>query len=229
MYKSLNAKSIITQTTSYTTKLLRNRFGKGPESVSIYLNAHCMVFHLKNFISPVEKFLLSQEEEQAFRYTRDLLMKSLLPELREFLQHQLNMEVLDWYYDWGLYRASGVIIALLGKEVPPSVEYEGKAQIHERIIEATSALQKPPAHIDSWWINHRMLFIFRSGVTILLEKEFISLGYEHMLRMTKDRLEKTLLESHVGIESIVGKKVADIYVDWNFEQDHSMIVYLFEE
>ncbi|WP_411343740.1 Na-translocating system protein MpsC family protein [Paenibacillus sp. WLX1005] len=225
----MNAKSIITQTTSYTTKLLRNRFGKGPESVSIYLNKNCMVFHLKNFISPVEKFLLSQEEEQAFRYTRDLLMKSLLPELRSFLQNQLHMEVLDWYYDWGLYHASGVIIALLGKDMSSAADYDNKVLIHERIIEATSALQKPPDDIDSWWINSRMLFIFRRGVTILLEKEFISLGYEHMLRMTKDRLEKKLLENHVGIQSIVGKKVADIYVDWNFEQDHSMIVYLFEE
>ncbi|WP_322906729.1 Na-translocating system protein MpsC family protein [Paenibacillus sp. SGZ-1009] len=229
VYKSLNAKSIITQATSYTTKLLRNRFGKGPESVSIHLCKNCVVFHLKNFISPVEKFLISQEEEQAFRYTRDLMMKSLLPELRSFLQHQLHMDVIDWYYDWGLYHASGVIVALLGPETMAAADYKHKQAIQQQIIQTTRALQKPPEYIDSWWINARMLFVFRRGTTILLEKEFITLGYEPMLRLTKDKLEKRLLQKHTGIEQIVGKKIADLYVDWNFEKDHSMIIYLFED
>lgn len=229
VYKSLNAKSIITQATSYTTKLLRNRFGKGPESVSIHLCKNCVVFHLKNFISPVEKFLISQEEEQAFRYTRDLIMKSLLPELRSFLQHQLYMDVIDWYYDWGLHHASGVIVALLGPETSPAPDYKHKQIIHQQIIQTTNALQKPPEYIDSWWVNTRMLFIFRRGTTILLEKEFIALGYEQMLRVTKDKLEKRLLEKQTTIEQIVGKKIADLYVDWNFEKDHSMIIYLFED
>ncbi len=229
VYKSLNAKSIITQATSYTTKLLRNRFGKGPESVSIHLCKNCVVFHLKNFISPVEKFLISQEEEQAFRYTRDLIMKSLLPELRSFLQHQLNMDVIDWYYDWGLHHASGVIVALLGPETSLAVDYKQKQAIHQQIIQTTNALQKPPEYIDSWWINTRMLFIFRRGTTILLEKEFITLGYEQMLRVTKDKLEKRLLAKQTNIEQIVGKKIADLYVDWNFDKDHSMIIYLFED
>ncbi len=225
----MNAKSIITQATSYTTKLLRNRFGKGPESVSIHLCTNCVVFHLKNFISPVEKFLISQEEEEAFRYTRDLIMKSVLPELRSFLQYQLNMNVLDWYYDWGLHHASGVIVALLGPEITPTPDYKHKQIIHQQIIQTTSALQRTPEYIDSWWVNTRMLFIFRRGTTNLLEKEFITLGYEHMLRVTKDRLEKRLLQKRTDIESMVGRQIADLYVDWNFEQDHSMIIYLFED
>lgn len=226
----MNDKQIINQATSYTTKLLRNRFGKGPEAVSIYLCEQCIVLHLKNFLSPVEKFLLSQEEEQAFRYTRELIMKSMLPELRNFMTQQLGLEVIDLYYDWGIYNASGVIVGLLDYDFyNKSDDYKGKEQLHEEIIRATTELQKPPTWIDSWWINSKTLFILRKGTTILLEKELISLGYENMLRMTKGKIEKTLLEQETNLEPLFNKKIADLYVDWSFENDHSMIMYTFEE
>ncbi|WCT56707.1 Na-translocating system protein MpsC family protein [Paenibacillus kyungheensis] len=226
----MNRKKIINQATSYTTKLLRNRFGKGPEAVSIYLCEQCIVLHLKNFLSPVEKFLLSQEKEQAFRYTRELIMKSMLPELRNFLTQQLDLKVVDLYYDWGMYNASGVIVGLLDYDLySQSEDYKGKEQLHEYIMKATTELQKPPTWIDSWWINSKTLFILRKGTTILLEKELISMGYEHMLRMTKGKIEKALLEQETNLEPLFNKKIADLYVDWSFENDHSMIMYTFEE
>ncbi|MFD1991838.1 Na-translocating system protein MpsC family protein [Paenibacillus nicotianae] len=226
----MNRKNIINQATSYTTKLLRNRFGKGPEAVSIYVCEQCIVLHLKNFLSPVEEFLLSQEKEQAFRYTRELIMKSMLPELRQFLTQQLELNVVDLYYDWGMYNASGVIVGLLDNALySESEDYQGKEQLHKDIIKATTELQKPPTWIDSWWINSKTLFILRKGTTILLEKELISLGYEHMLRMTKGKIEKALLEQETNLEPLFHKKIADLYVDWSFENDHSMIMYTFEE
>ena len=226
----MNRKKLINQTTSYTTKLLRNRFGKGPEAVSVYLCEQCIILHLKNFLSPVEKFLLSQEEEQAFRYTRELIMKSMLPELRNFMTEELELKVVDLYYDWGIYNASGVIVGLLDYDFNATQEdYKGKEELHREIIRATTELQKPPTWMDSWWINSKTLFILRKGTTILLEKELIGLGYENMLRMTKVKIEKMLLEQEIQIEPIFNKKIADLYVDWSFENDHSMIMYTFEE
>lgn len=226
----MNRKKLINQTTSYTTKLLRNRFGKGPEAVSIYLSNQCIVLHLKNFLSPVEKFLLSQEEEQAFRYTRELIMKSMLPELRNFIIGELNLKVVDLYYDWGIYNASGVIVGLLDYDFDATKEdYEGKEKLHREIIRATTELQKPPTWMDSWWINSNILFILRKGTTILLERELINSGYEQMLRMTKGKVEKILLEQEVNIEFIFNKKITDLYVDWSYDNDNSIIIYTFDK
>lgn len=203
----MNHKQIINLTTSYTTKLLRNRFGKGPEAVSIYLCEQCIILHLKNFLSPVEKFLLSQEEEQAFRYTRELMMKSMLPEIRNFMTEELGLKVVDLYYDWGIYNASGVIVGLLDYDFDATKEdYAGKEELHREIVRVTTELQKPPTWIDSWWINSKTLFILRKG-----------------------KIEKMLLEQEIQIEPIFNKKIADLYVDWSFDNDHSMIVYTFEE
>lgn len=226
---TVNNKEAISLATGYISKLLRNRFGKGPESVHISLSGRCIIFHLRNFISPVEEFLLSQEEEQAFRYTRELIMKSMLPELKTFLNEQLHLEVTDLYYDWGLHNASGVIAGLFGSSWMETEDYEGKSQIHDQVMKVTDEVQKTPAFIDSWWIHPRLLIIFRKGITILLEKELIDMGYENILKTSKRKLEKRLLEQHVDLEGILHKKLIDLYADWNFERDQSMVVYLFEE
>ncbi len=224
----LKYRQFISQATSFTTKLLRNRFGKGPQSVNIALNDQCIIFHLREFISPVENFLLSQEEEEAFRYTRELVMKSMLPELRAFLQEHLETEVTDMYYDWGTHNASGIIVGLLDAGWKDTLEYEGRDAIHAQISEVTRHVQKAPEMITSWWVNPKTLVVFRQGILILIEKELIHLGQGNLLKTAKRRLEKRMLMQAVELENTLGQRVADMYVDWSFDQDHSVIVYIFE-
>ncbi|GGH77544.1 hypothetical protein GCM10007362_21460 [Saccharibacillus endophyticus] len=215
--------------TSYVGKLLRTRFGKGPESVSVFLSERCIVFHLRNFMGPVEKFLLTQEEEKAFRYTRELLMESLLPELSDFLRENTGMNVSEFYYDWGVHNASGAIIGMFDVKPADSPDYPGKADVHEKVIEVTAAIQKVPEHIDSWWVNPRMLAVFRQGITVLLEKEMVELGYTEVLKSAKRRLEKRMLEQDADAGIILNKTLTDLYADWDFNLDRSIVIYIFEE
>lgn len=225
----MNEKETISLVTSYVGKLLRTRFGKGPESVSVFLNERCIVFHLRNFMGPVEKFLLTQEEEKAFRYTRELLMESLLPELNDFLHDNTGMNVSEFYYDWGVHNASGAIIGMFDPRPIESPDYPGKADLHEKVIEVTAAIQKVPEHIDSWWVNPRMLAVFRQGITVLLEKEMVELGYTEVLKSAKRRLEKRMLEQDADAGIILSKTLTDLYADWDFNLDRSIVIYIFEE
>ncbi|YCI24504.1 DUF2294 domain-containing protein [Paenibacillus sp. Z6-24] len=225
---ALKYRQFVSQATSFTTKLLRERFGKGPQSVHISLNDRCIIFHLREFISPVENFLVNQEEEEAFRYTRELIMKSMLPELSAFLEENLETKVNDMYYDWGMHNASGIIVGLLDEEWKKTVEYGGWESVHAQITELSQYIQKPPELITSWWANPKTLVIFRQGILILIEKELIDLGQGNLLKTAKRRLEKRMLVQEVQLETVLDKKVADLYVDWRFDQDHSLIVYVFE-
>jgi uncharacterized protein YbcI len=215
------------QISGFTGKLLRDRFGKGPESVNVTIEDRCAIMHIRNFIGPVEKFLLSQQEEQAFRYTRELMMKSLLPELESHLKVNCGMECEKLYYEWGLHNASGMIVGL-SKSLGPAESYQDKQAVHTQIIQLSSEVQKVPARIDSWWTNPKTLIIIREGILIKIEKELISLGYENTLKSTKRKLEKRTMEEETDIAGIFGKKLSDFYVDWDFEKDKSVIVYTFQ-
>ncbi|MFP4974172.1 Na-translocating system protein MpsC family protein [Paenibacillus sp. CN-4] len=215
------------QLSSFTGRLLRERFGKGPESIYASVGKQCIALHIRNFIGPVEKFLLSKEEEQAFRYTRELLMKSLLPELSAYLKEEMAVEVSEIFYDWGIHNASGMIVALVKTEERAADDYAGREEVHAQITEVSRKVQKAPEYIDSWWLNPRTLIIKREGILIPLEKELILLGYENTLKTTKRKMEKRYLEDTTTIAPMLGKELADIYVDWDFDTDTSIIAYTF--
>lgn len=217
------------QIASYTAKLLRDRFGKGPESIYVSVNKECITLHLRNFIGPVEQFLLNQKEEQVFRYTRELMMQSLLPEMTEYLEREMDIKLDDLYYDWGLHNASGIIVGLFDDHRHSSEAYKGREEIHNQIKRVTSIVQKQPEAVFSWWVNPKTLVVVREGLLILLEKEMINLGYDEILRTTKRKLEKRYFEEEAMISAAIGRELTDLYVDWNFERDKSVIVCLFQD
>lgn len=224
----MSTTDLANQLSSFTGRLLRERFGKGPESIYASVGKQCIALHIRNFIGPVERFLLNKEEEQAFRYTRELLMKSLLPELSAYLKEHLSAEVSELFYDWGLHNASGMIVALINQGDANSESYAGQEEVHRQINEVSSKVQKEPVFTDSWWLNPRTLIIRREGILIPLEKELINLGYENTLKTTKRKMEKRYLEEDTTIGVMFGKKLSDIYVDWDFSLDSSVIAYTFE-
>lgn len=218
---------VASQLSSYAGRLLRERFGKGPESIYASIGKQCITLHIRNFIGPVERFLLNKEEEQAFRYTRELLMKSLLPELSAYLKDEMGIEVGELFYDWGIHNASGMIVALIKTEGIAIDDYAGREEVHAQINEVSRKVQREPDFTDSWWLNPRTLIIKREGILIPLEKELISLGYENTLKTTKRKMEKRYLEDTTTIAPMLGKELSDIYVDWDFGKDTSVIAYTF--
>ncbi|WP_054943485.1 Na-translocating system protein MpsC family protein [Paenibacillus ihuae] len=223
----MSTTELTSQFSSYTGRLLRERFGKGPESIHVSIGKQCIALHIRNFIGPVERFLLNKEEEQAFRYTRELLMKSLLPELSAYLQDNLSIEVGEIFYDWGIHNASGMIVALLKNDGAAVDEYAGRDEVHAQINEVSRKVQKEPEFTDSWWLGTRTLIIKREGILIPLEKELIGLGYENTLKTTKRKMEKRYLEDTTTIAPMLGKELSDIYVDWDFDKDTSVIAHTF--
>ncbi|MBP2000661.1 uncharacterized protein YbcI [Paenibacillus shirakamiensis] len=217
-----------TQIASFTGKLLRNRFGKGPESVHVSIGKRGVAIHIRNFISPVEEFLLAKEEEQALRHTRELLMKSLMPELAAFLKSELTLDTQEMYYDWGFHNASGMIVGLFDSHQDKAEVYKGQKSVHDHVIEVSGKVQKEPVNIDSWWLNSKTLIVVREGILIVLEKELLDLGYENVLRTTKRKMEKRFLDQDAKFTTVLDKKLSDLYVDWDFNRDRSVIAYTFE-
>ncbi|MBW4083931.1 Na-translocating system protein MpsC family protein [Paenibacillus sp. S150] len=223
----MSTTELTSQLSSYAGRLLRERFGKGPESIHASIGKQCIALHIRNFIGPVERFLLNKEEEQAFRYTRELLMKSLLPELAAYLKDMMAIEVGELFYDWGIHNASGMIVALIKQDGVAIDDYAGRDEVHAQINEVSRKVQKEPEFTDSWWLGPRTLIIKREGILIPLEKELIGLGYENTLKTTKRKMEKRYLEDTTTIAPMLGKELADIYVDWDFDKDTSVIAYTF--
>jgi uncharacterized protein YbcI len=226
----LENKQVQTELAGYIGRTLRENFGKGPESVFVSYNDSVMTIYLRNFISPSESVLLGQQQEAMVQTTRDLLMQSLIPEFKAYIKILTDMEVNEFYYDWGLHNKSGLFVCIgnTSKEREndhdKSYRYHGKESLHQEINRISLQAEKTPEEVQSYLLNERTLVVIRNGILVPIEKELIRLGNFESLRLAKRNLEKRLLHNSGNFELILNTHVNDIFVDWDFYRDKSVIV-----
>ncbi|WP_063867864.1 Na-translocating system protein MpsC family protein [Paenibacillus sp. Soil766] len=219
-----------TEIASYVGRLLRDSFGKGPQSIFVSINRPFVVLYLKHFLSPTEKILLHQDQIHSIQSTRDLLMKSLIPEIKAYLLVFAGMKIGEFYYDWGLHNHSGVMVGIESgdDDEPISLEsdYTGKEELHREISTISQQVEKKPDEVHSFLINERNLVVIRNGILISIEKELIRIGHEESLRLAKRNLEKSHLHNNGHFQSFLNAKINDVFVDWDFHLDKSVIVFI---
>ncbi|WP_201003962.1 Na-translocating system protein MpsC family protein [Paenibacillus glycanilyticus] len=215
---------------SYVGRLLREAFGRGPQSIFVSINRPFVVLYLRNFLSPTEKILLEQDQIHSIQSTRDLLMKSLIPEIKAYLLLLAGMDIQEFYYDWGLHNHSGVMVGVEGRDAQGQpllgCEYTGKDELQHEISLISQQVQKRPDELYSCLINDRTLLVIRVGILISIEKELIRIGHEESLRLAKRNLEKGHLHNNGHFQEFLNAKVIDLFVDWDFHLDKSVMVFI---
>ena len=214
---------------SYISKILRENFGKGPESVHVSIGKTFITFYIRNFLTPTEKVLMNQNQEQTVQQTRDLVMQTLIPEIKAFLKIVTGMEIREFYYDWSLHNKSGMFTGVCSDststDIPINEEFPGKAELNNEVKCLSSESEKKPDEIYSCQLNHRSILVIRNGILVRIEKQLIRQGMREELKLAKRTLEKGLLHNNNHFESILNTRVVDIFVDWDFDLDKSIIVF----
>ncbi len=120
----------------------------------------------------------------------------------------------------------GVCLEELQSDLSDGEPYEGKEQIHGRVIKMSSLAEKASTQVTSYKLSPRTLIVVREGVLVAIEKQLISFGIDETLRVSKLQLEKGLLQQFDDYVSILNVDILDIFVDWDFELDNSVITFI---
>lgn len=75
-------------------------------------------------------------------------------------------------------------------------------------------------------INDRTILVIRNGILVRIEKELIRLGLEGNLKLAKRNLEKSYLHNINHFQRILNTKIVDVFVDWDFQLDKSIFVFI---
>lgn len=213
---------------SYTGKLLRDHFGKGPESVHVSIGHRFITIYLRNFITPSERVLLEQDHELIIDQMREKLIHMMIPEISSYIEIVTGFKPREFYYDWALHNKTGMLVGICSEPISDGLvvrdQFEGKVELEQEIIKISSLAQKSPETVESYEIGSRTLVIIRKGILVRIEKELIRLGHQELLKGVKRNLEKSLLHNNSSFDYILKKNVLDCFVDWNFEIDKSVIL-----
>lgn len=212
---------------SYISKLLRKKFGRGPQSCQTTVTKHHLVTYIRGFLSPMEDVLLEYGQNKYVDHARTVIITHILDEIKGVVQVTLDVEVLEYYHDWNLPNNSGVLIFVL--ETEAGQEYKTDVDIKRIELEVgriSLLVEKIPEKINTYPISPFIYLIERNGILIQIEKALIEKGFENELRFTKDELEKSYFHRDGRFEDIFNKSVIDIFIDWNFKADKSMMVFI---
>ncbi|PPA70752.1 Na-translocating system protein MpsC family protein [Jeotgalibacillus proteolyticus] len=214
----------------YTGKLLRDHFGKGPTSIYITYKKPFITIHLRDFLAPMERVLLDRKERKRVEETRDLIMENILPEMKKVLNTLSPIEIDKLYYNWSLENQSGMIFGIMKDEESNEGAWPNhldREAFREEVDLLTKKGQKIPEHTEVYWLSDRTVLAKRQGILVRIERELIKNGYSEELILTKRPMEKQLIRES-KLESLIQKKIKEIFVDWDFEEDIGYIILCIE-
>jgi uncharacterized protein YbcI len=222
---------IQTEIASFIGRLLRDHFGKGPESVFVTIAYPFLAIYIRGLLSPTEKVLLAQKHDAILQQTRDAVMETLIPEIKTYLRISTGTEIHEFYYDWGLDNRTAIFIGISAGDSPGEQDmaqesFEGQEELEREVIELSRQAEKAPAEIHSYRLNARTYLVVRCGILVSIEKELIRMGLRETLRIAKRSLEKGLMHSNSRFEMILDTGIADAFVDWDFDQDKSVMAFI---
>ncbi|MBY0097882.1 Na-translocating system protein MpsC family protein [Mesobacillus maritimus] len=216
---------------SYISKILRKNFGKGPQSCQTNLNGKHLVTYIRGFVSPMEEILLESGQTKTVDDARTLIMDHLLEEIKGVVQVSISVDVNEYYHDWNFPNNSGIIIFVLEEALPEiALEFQvDSASLEKEIARISMLVQKVPDQIHIYPISPTVCLVERKGILIQIEKALISKGFQQELKFTKDELEKEYFHRNGRFEVLFQKSVKDIFVDWNFKDDKSMMAFILDK
>lgn len=171
---------------------------------------------------------MGQRNQKAVEELRETMMEQILPEVKHYLARIVDVEDWEFYFDWNIENRSGMITALNSQKLKNKKDEkrpEYVENIKRKVNDVSAKTEKIPDDIAVYQINEQTLIAARTGILILIEKELVNLGHGASLKTAKRHLEKQLL-NEIRFGSLFGVKVHDIFVDWDFYNDTSVVVFV---
>jgi len=218
---------------SYVSKLLRQKFGRGPEACFASAGSKFLVITIRGFLSPMEEVLLQHDKEDSVDMSRSIIVSSMLPELKGVISVSLGVEVDRFYHDWNYSNNAGVVVAVFEKELPFARSAEmpqlGKpmdvSAFQEEVNRICGYVQKVPESLDIHAIAPKLVVVMRVGILIPIEKALLERGFDRELRLAKDQLEKLHFRQSPVFPRLLGGSLENVFVDWNFLNDEGIVCF----
>jgi len=222
---------ILNSISSFTSKILRKNFGRGPQLCQSTLSDRYLVVYIRGFISPMEEVLIQQGYRNQVDKARTVIINHAIEELKGVVEISLNRDVFDHYHDWNLPNNTGIMMFVLdarvGSECIPE-EHVNLKLLESEVARISLLVEKVPDQIKIYPLSKSLYVIERRGILVPIEKSLIQKGYADELKVTKDELEKSHFHRNGKFDEIFKASVKDIFIDWNFKEDKSYMAFILD-
>ncbi|WP_339060036.1 Na-translocating system protein MpsC family protein [Tepidibacillus marianensis] len=226
MYNQIEKNEELKKLSSQVSKLLKEKFGKGPESCSAFEGEGYITFYIRKFTSPMENVLVQQGEVNLALRSRNIIVDSILTELKKIMEQAVNTDIRKIYHDWNYELNTGILNVVLSQGELTNHSFLVKEQLESKIIQINKLKNKLPKRTESIQIDSNLYLVKCSGFVLPIEKMLIDKGDTDLL-LDMESIFKAHYFRHIEeFEMIFQKGVADLFIHWDYHNDESFVCFI---
>jgi uncharacterized protein YbcI len=215
------------QLSSTLSKLLKRRFGKGPETCFVNFHSNRLIVFVRNYITPSEEVLIKSDKMSLAYNFRSAVMGTVFKEFAQEASSILNVTFDSFYGDWDYDTNTGIL--LLGNEnndnwSNKATELHINRRLFEQIVKVGSEVHKAPNRLELIRVNQSIYVVECNGIMLQIEKVLFEKGHFDILQERSREIKKSYVQHKEVFSQIVGRRIDGFYMIWDYKTDRCYVI-----
>lgn len=177
---------------------------------------------------PYERIIQEDGDKDLLNKVIQISTKNINTQIVKYIEFVTGIPTDEIYYDWNIETGSRMLMGISNRkyDIYPSVSsnYFGEQLLNKEMIKLGHFSDSIPETISSFCLNSKFFIFERGGGTTRFEREMEVSGYQDVVKNTKRQIEKEYLNNNFCIKNILDTGAIDIFIDWNFKKNKSIVV-----
>ncbi|MDR4887939.1 Na-translocating system protein MpsC family protein [Fredinandcohnia sp. QZ13] len=223
--RNITKQEELTHISSYVSKLIKSKFGKGPETCFTSISDQYIVIHIKKFMTKIEHELVKKEDFATAGEIRTRITEELLDPIQETLGEICDNPITNLYQDWNFQKNSGVLLAVVNSEQQRKVENSLEFMLLRKEISKQSEFyQYQPYEQSLTKIGEKIYIIRTAGYILPIERILIEKGM-HILKERENNIRKKYHANRHRFNKIINNEIHDIFMIWDYDKDENYKIF----
>ncbi|MFD1735039.1 Na-translocating system protein MpsC family protein [Bacillus salitolerans] len=207
------------------SKILKQRFGKGPETCAVTYHSKRVTVYVRNFITPAEEVLVDSGQMNLAINFRNAVMDRVAKEFIREAMVSLDISLDSYYYDWDYENNTGVMLLQSSTDKYFNEASAIRGKIFNQIMFVSSEVHKVPKRLDLIRLNQNIVVVECKGIMLQVEKVLYQKGHLDILQERSREIKDRYLEYKNVFASIFERDVLSIYMAWDYAEDSCYIFF----
>ncbi|GAE37051.1 Na-translocating system protein MpsC family protein [Halalkalibacter akibai] len=218
----------LTHLSSYISKVLKLKFGKGPETCMAAMGNNLLIVRVHHFMTPTEKVLYEENEVGLALRVRTILMETIFKEISEDVAMLIGLKFTSFYHDWDYKTNQGILLFMAGDSFEHGdwLKNEGyELALCEKVQSVCGNVHKKPSIVNIIKVSPNLCVVECLDVLIKTEHLLHSGGYHDILSERSYEIRENFTRYKSEFQSILNMNITQMFLVWDYNKNKSFLVF----
>ncbi|WP_462413018.1 Na-translocating system protein MpsC family protein [Neobacillus sp. Marseille-QA0830] len=210
------------------SKLVKRRFGKGPETCYVSFKGMRLYVYMRSFITPAEEVLLENNELYLAQNFRSTVINAVIKEFFPVVSEVLGVSFDSFLHDWNYDTNTGMVLLENGafdEEKKINMPFENA--LFNLVEKVGSLYHKSPSNQKIVKFTQNICAIEANGVLSQLEELVYKKGNLDLLMYQSKEIKRGYLMHKTLFGDLFPRQIEDLFILWDYEHDRNYLVFVF--